>query len=97
MTQFPGETSRPRWASSSVEDDRSLVELCRAEWPRLVGSLSLDVGSRGLAEDLAQETLVAFNPARSHGRRQSTWARVRTRALDGPLGTVDPDRASPPA
>ena len=99
-----------------VEDDRALVEFCRAEWPRLVGSLSLDVGSRELAEDLAQETLarvcthwrrvrkadspsawahrVAFNLAKSHGRRQATWKRVRTRAYDGPRGAVDPDRAS---
>jgi hypothetical protein len=36
-----------------VEDDRALAEFCRAEWPRLLGSLSLDVGSRELAEDLA--------------------------------------------
>jgi RNA polymerase sigma factor (sigma-70 family) len=99
-----------------VEDDRALVEFCRAEWPRLVGSLSLDVGSRELAEDLAQETLarvcahwrrvrkadspsawahrVAFNLAKSHGRRQATWARVQRRAVDRPLGAVDPDRAS---
>ncbi len=99
-----------------MEDDRALVEFCRAEWPRLVGSLSLDVGTRDLAEDLAQETLarvcahwrrvrkadspsawahrVAFNLAKSHGRRQATWARIRTRALERPLGAVDPDRAS---
>ena len=99
-----------------MEDDRALVEFCRTEWPRLVGSLSLDVGSRELAEDLAQETLarvcahwrrvrradspsawahrVAFNLAKSHGRRQATWARVQPRALDRPLGAVDPDRAS---
>ena len=99
-----------------MEDDRALVEFCRAEWPRLVGSLSLDVGSRDVAEDLAQEALarvcahwrrvrradspsawahrVAFNLAKSHGRRQATWARVRTRAVDAPLGAVDPDRAS---
>ena len=100
-----------------MEDDRALVEFCRAEWPRLVGSLSLDVGSRELAEDLAQETLarvcthwrrvrradspsawahrVAFNLAKSHGRRQATWARVQPSwPRDRPLGAVDPDRAS---
>jgi RNA polymerase sigma factor (sigma-70 family) len=99
-----------------VEDDRSLVEFCRREWPRLVGSLSLDVGSRELAEDLAQETLarvcthwrrvrradspsawahrVAFNRAKSHGRRPATWARVQPRAVDRPIGAVDPDRAT---
>jgi DNA-directed RNA polymerase specialized sigma24 family protein len=49
-----------------MEHDRALVEFCRTEWPRLVGSLSLDVGSRVLAEDLAQETLarVWCRPAR---------------------------------
>jgi RNA polymerase sigma factor (sigma-70 family) len=98
-----------------VEDDRALIEFCRAEWPRLVGSLSLDVGSRELAEDLAQETLarvcthwrrvrnadspsawahrVAFNLAKSHGRRQGRWARVQPLFADRSLGTVDPDRA----
>ena len=99
-----------------MEDDQALVAFCRAEWPRPVGSISLDVGSRELAEDLAQEALarvcahwrrvrkadspsawahrVAFNLAKSHGRRQTTWARLRVRALDGPVGAVDPDRAS---
>ena len=99
-----------------MEDDRALVEFCRTEWPRLVGSLSLDVGSRELAEDLAQETLarvcthwrrvrradspsawahrVAFNLAKSHGRRLATWSRVQPRAVDRALGVVDPDRAS---
>jgi RNA polymerase sigma factor (sigma-70 family) len=99
-----------------VEDDRALAEFCRAEWPRLVGSLSLDVGSRELAEDLAQETLakvcthwrrvrkadspsawahrVAFNLAKSHGRRQGRWARVQPLLAARPLGAVDLDRAS---
>ena len=58
-----------------MEDDRALVEFCRAEWPRLVGSLSLDVGSRELAEDLAQETLV---------RVCAHWRRVRR--ADSPSG-----------
>jgi RNA polymerase sigma-70 factor (ECF subfamily) len=99
-----------------VEDDRALADFCRAEWPRLVGSLSLDVGSRELAEDLAQETLarvcthwrrvrrtdspsawahrVAFNLAKSHGRRQVRWARVQPLLAARPLGAVDLDRAS---
>jgi RNA polymerase sigma factor (sigma-70 family) len=99
-----------------VGDDRALAEFCRTEWPRLVGSLSLDVGSRDLAEDLAQETLarvcahwrrvrkadspsawahrVAFNLAKSHGRRQATWARVQPLLAARPLGAVDLDRAS---
>jgi RNA polymerase sigma-70 factor (ECF subfamily) len=40
-----------------VGDDQDLVDFCREEWPRLVGSLSLYAGNRQLAEDLAQETL----------------------------------------
>jgi RNA polymerase sigma factor (sigma-70 family) len=98
-----------------VEDDRALVDFCRHEWPRLAGSLSLYVGSRELAEDLAQETLVrvcghwrrvraadspsawahrvAFNLAKSYGRRQATWSRVQTRV--NPLVTsVEHDRAT---
>jgi RNA polymerase sigma-70 factor (ECF subfamily) len=43
---------------SGVGDDPELAEFCRAEWPRLVGSLGLYVGDRALAEDLAQEALV---------------------------------------
>jgi len=42
---------------SRVGDDQDLANFCRDEWPRLVGSLSLYVGSPQLAEDLAQETL----------------------------------------
>ena len=84
---------------SGVGDDPALVAFCREEWPRLVGSLSLYVGSRELAQDLAQEALyrvcrdwrsvrkaaspsawahrVAFNLAKSHGRRESSWRRAR--------------------
>jgi RNA polymerase sigma-70 factor, ECF subfamily len=43
---------------SGVGDDPELAKFCRAEWPRLVGSLGLYVGDRALAEDLAQEALV---------------------------------------
>jgi RNA polymerase sigma-70 factor (ECF subfamily) len=43
---------------SGVGEDPELAEFCRAEWPRLVGSLGLYVGDRALAEDLAQEALV---------------------------------------
>jgi RNA polymerase sigma factor (sigma-70 family) len=81
--------------------DPALVDFCKSEWPRLVGSLSLYVGTRELAEDLAQETLlrvcrrwrsvrhadspsawahrVAFNLAKSNGRREATWRRLRPR------------------
>jgi RNA polymerase sigma factor (sigma-70 family) len=99
-----------------VRDEQALAEFCREEWPRLVGSLSLYVGSRELAEDLAQETLVrvcgnwrtvrstdsptawahrvAFNLAKSHGRRRSTWTRVQARIGPAPIASVDGDRAA---
>lgn len=38
------------------------------EWPQLVGTLSLAVGDRALAEELAQETL---------SRVAARWHRVR--------------------
>jgi RNA polymerase sigma-70 factor, ECF subfamily len=88
-----------------VEGDADLAAFCRAEWPRLVGSMSLYLGRREHAEDLAQEALirvcarwdevqdanspsawahrVAFNLAKSHGRREATWARLRVRAVPG--------------
>lgn len=97
-------------------DDEALAEFCRDEWPRLVGSLSLYVGSRELAEDLAQETLVrvcghwrrvrgadspsawahrvAFNLAKSHGRRRATWSRVQARVARSPIASVESDRAT---
>jgi RNA polymerase sigma factor (sigma-70 family) len=42
---------------SNRPDPLSLAEFCRAEWPRLVGSLGLYTNDALLAEDLAQETL----------------------------------------
>ena len=54
-----------------VEDDRTLADLCRDEHPRLVGLLALYVGSRPVAEDLAQEALI---------RLHQHWPRVRTMA-----------------
>jgi RNA polymerase sigma-70 factor, ECF subfamily len=42
--------------SWSTADD--LASFCRAEWPRLVGTLTLYCGDRAVAEELAQETLV---------------------------------------
>lgn len=52
-----------------VTDDRALAALCRDEHPRLVGLLALYVGSRPVAEDLAQEALI---------RLHQHWPRVRT-------------------
>lgn len=43
-------------------------ELCRAEHPRLVGALSLYLGDRGIAEELAQEALA---------RALDRWVQVR--------------------
>jgi RNA polymerase sigma factor (sigma-70 family) len=95
--------SGPLVRLSGVEGDADLTAFCRAEWPRLVGSMSLYLGRRDLAEDLAQEALirvcarwdevrqasspsawahrVAFNLAKSHGRREATWSRLRVRAV----------------
>ena len=91
------------------------MEFCQEEWPRLVGSMSLYLGRRDLAEDIAQETLVrvcgrwrqvrdavspsawahrvAFNLAKSHGRREATWLRLRSRALPKGFGQVEHDDA----
>jgi RNA polymerase sigma-70 factor (ECF subfamily) len=77
--------------------------------------MSLYLGRRDLAEDLAQEALirvcsrwnevrqatspsawahrVAFNLAKSHGRREATWARVRTRAVPREGDVVERDGA----
>jgi len=38
--------------------DDDLADFCRDVWPRLVGSLSLYLGRRDLAEEIAQEALV---------------------------------------
>lgn len=40
--------------------DEALAALCEAEYPRLVGLLALQVGDRFVAEELAQETLLAL-------------------------------------
>lgn len=102
---------------STVGDDDALVAFCRSEWPRLVGSLSLYVGDRTRAEDLAQETLyrvcrhwrtvrlaaspsawahrVAFNLAKSEGRRRAAWSRAQARLgpADASMHAPDPTEA----
>jgi RNA polymerase sigma-70 factor (ECF subfamily) len=50
-----------------------LTAFCEAEWPRLVGALSLYTGDAGLAEELAQEAVA---------RVCRHWRRVRT--MDAP-------------
>ncbi len=61
--------------AGEVPDD--LDAFCRAVWPRLVGALSLQVGGRELAEELAQEAVA---------RTCRHWETVRT--LDSPAGWV---------
>ena len=58
-------------AVRNPEVDPALAELCRREHVRLVGLLALYVGDRGIAEDLAQETLV---------RLHQHWSRVQDMA-----------------
>ncbi len=41
-----------------MEVDGALVDVCRREYPRLVGLLALRVGDRHVAEELAQDALV---------------------------------------
>jgi RNA polymerase sigma factor (sigma-70 family) len=50
-----------------------LTAFCEAEWPRLVGALSLYTGDAALAEELAQEAIA---------RACSHWRRVRM--MDAP-------------
>jgi len=50
-----------------------LTAFCEAEWPRLVGALSLYTGDADLAEELAQEAVA---------RACRHWRRVRT--MDAP-------------
>lgn len=56
-------------------DDDELHRFCEQVRPRLVGSLSLQCADRGVAEELAQETLA---------RVWERWAHVRE--LDSPEG-----------
>lgn len=53
---------------ADTTDDEALERFCVAEHPRLLGLLTLYVGDRGLAEQLAQDALV---------RLCQHWPRVR--------------------
>lgn len=64
-----------RQTSPSPAADRTLDDLCRAEWPRLVGSLSLYLSDPDVAEEIAQEALA---------RLCASWPKVR--AMDSPSG-----------
>jgi RNA polymerase sigma-70 factor (ECF subfamily) len=57
------------------EPPDELAELCRVEWPRLVGTFTLLTGDRAVAEELAQEALA---------RACARWERVRK--LESPGG-----------
>lgn len=52
-----------------MREDEGLADLCKREYPRLVGALTLWCGERAIAEELAQE---AFARAHLH------WQRVKT-------------------
>src|SRR5580692_6415236 len=76
-------------------DPGELESLCREQWPRLVGIMSLHTGDAALAEDLAQEALARLcrdwswvqdldNPAAWTVRvalnlARSHWRRVQVR------------------
>lgn len=57
--------------------DPGLVDFCKAQYPRLVGLLGLYCGDRGVAEELAQETLARVWrkwPKVHHLDRPDAWA-----------------------
>ncbi|WP_052668373.1 RNA polymerase sigma factor [Nitriliruptor alkaliphilus] len=56
---------------ADTTDDEALERFCTAEHPRLLGLLTLYVGDRGVAEQLAQDALV---------RLCQHWPRVRRMA-----------------
>lgn len=58
---------------SSVRGEEDFQDFCRTEFPRLVGALTLYLGSNDAAEELAQEALV---------RAFQRWKRIR--AMDNP-------------
>ena len=64
-----------RLTSPSPATDGALNDLCCAEWPRLVGSLSLYMADPDVAEEIAQEALA---------RLCASWSKVR--GMDSPSG-----------
>ena len=42
------------WDVADAPEDADLAAFCRAQWPRLVGVLTLYSGNRAVAEELAQ-------------------------------------------
>lgn len=58
-----------------LREDAGLREFCAAEYPRLLGSLTLYCGDRGVAEELTQEALA---------RACASWSKVRRMDAPGP-------------
>ena len=56
-----------------ADDNEALSLLCRAERPRLVGLLALQVGDRAVAEELAQEVLVKLCVAWPRVDQPARW------------------------
>jgi RNA polymerase sigma factor (sigma-70 family) len=52
----------------ALDDDAGLRDFCAAEYPRLLGTLALYCGDRGVAEELAQEALA---------RACASWGKVQ--------------------
>ena len=61
-----------------VREDAGLRDFCAAEYPRLLGSLTLYCNDRGVAEELAQEALA---------RACVSWSKVRR--MDAPGAWVN--------
>lgn len=55
-------------------DDAGMVEFCCEQHPRLVGLLALRVGDRAIAEELAQDVLVAVCERWSSLEQPRAWA-----------------------
>lgn len=56
-----------------MHEDDELAALCRRQFPRLVGLLALHVRDQQVAEELAQETLVALCQRWPHVDRPEAW------------------------
>ena len=60
---------------TAVSHDAELRDFCSAEYGRLLGTLTLYCGDRGLAEELTQEALA---------RACASWSKVRRMDAPGP-------------
>lgn len=62
----------------TLSEEASLRDFCAAQYPRLLGTLTLYCGDRGVAEELAQETLA---------RACASWSKVQR--MDSPGAWVN--------